>query len=107
MTKISILVIGLILCSLSFRAPLLRAQARGAKSFLIDEKRPFVYIEFDHIGPGAPWSPDEPASRIWLHLRNNCRVPIVVLANGVPDGSPKDEVGVMHDVVATKAPRMV
>jgi hypothetical protein len=107
MIKAFVLSICLVFCSLSFGGSLLQAQTRGAKNFLIDENRPFVYIEFDHTGRGAPWSPDEPPSRIWLHLRNNCRVPIVVLANGVPDDSPKDEVGVMHDVVATRVPPMV
>jgi hypothetical protein len=30
---------------------------------------------------------------------NNCRVGIVLRTFGVPEGSPKDEVGVMHDIV--------
>jgi len=38
--------------------------------------------------------------RIWLHLVNNCRVPIVVSANGVSDESPKDEVGLRYRIVA-------
>jgi hypothetical protein len=79
----------------------LHAQTVNSNSqFLIDGNRPFVYVEFDHIGPGEPRNGDEPKTRIWLHLNNNCRIPIAVRANGVPDGSPKDAVGVMHDVVA-------
>ena len=85
-------------------------QMQASKSpidFVIDASRPFVYIEFDRIGPGEPWSPDEAPTRIWLHLRNNCRIPITVLANGVPDDSPKDEVGLMYDVVANPPSQMV
>jgi hypothetical protein len=69
------------------------------KGFLLDVNRPFVYVKFDHIGPGAPRSTDEPNSRIWLRLTNNCRIPILVRANGVPDESPKDEVGLEYEVV--------
>lgn len=78
----------------------MEAQKTGpAKQFVIDENRPFVYIKFDHVGPGIRWSEEEPSTRIWLHLENNCRIPIQVIANGVPDGSPKDEVGIQHKVV--------
>jgi hypothetical protein len=77
-----------------------KAQKSNSDSnFVIDENRPFVYIEFDHIGPGPRRSEAEPLTRIWLHLKDNCNIPINVRANGVPDGSPEDEVGVMHDVV--------
>jgi len=64
-----------------------------------------VYIKFDHIGPGTPRSTAEPNSRIWLRLRNNCRIAILVRANGVPDESPKDEVGLEYEVVPNPAIR--
>jgi hypothetical protein len=76
--------------------------AQGTKtnnSFLIDVNRPFVYVKFDHIGPGAPRSADEPNSRIWLRLTNNCRIPLLVRANSVPDESPKNEIGLEWRVV--------
>ncbi len=79
--------------------PLLSQSTKTHKEFLIDVNRSFVYLKFDHIGPGAPRSDDEPTSRIWVRLTNNCRIPILVRANGVPDESPKDEVGVQYDVV--------
>jgi hypothetical protein len=78
---------------------LLAQSPKTNNSFLIDVNRPFVYVKFDHIGPGAPRSADEPNSRIWLRLTNNCRIPILVRANGVPDESPKDEVGLEWRVV--------
>ena len=79
--------------------PLLSRSTKTRKEFLIDVNRPFVYLKFDHIGPGAPRSEDEPTSRMWVRITNNCRIPILVRANGVPDESPKDEVGVQYDVV--------
>lgn len=84
-------------------APVLAQSTKMGKDFLIDVSRPFVYIKFDHIGPGAPRNSSEPNSRIWLRLRNNCRIAILVRANGVPDDSPKDEVGLEYDVVANPA----
>jgi hypothetical protein len=86
-----------VLCVLG--TPLLSQTTKTRSEFLIDVNRPFVYVKFDHIGTGAPTSEDEPNSRIWLRLTNNCRIPILVHANGVPDESPKDEVGVQYGVV--------
>jgi hypothetical protein len=67
--------------------------------FVIDENRTYVYLRFDHVGKGVKFSDDEPARRVWLRFVNNCRVGIVLRTFGAPEGSPKDEVGVMHRVV--------
>lgn len=80
--------------------PAFSQTAHVAGQFVLNVDHPFVYAKFDHIGPGAPRSEDEPKQRVWLRLVNNCRVPIAVRANGVPDESPKDEIGVEYDVVA-------
>ncbi|HXA00089.1 MAG TPA: hypothetical protein VN025_20190 [Candidatus Dormibacteraeota bacterium] len=85
--------------------PLLSQTTKTRSEFLIDVNRPFVYVKFDHIGPGAPRSEDEPTSRVWVRLTNNCLIPITVRANGVPDESPKDEVGVQYDVVENPKPQ--
>jgi len=85
--------------------PLLSQTTKPPNKFLVDVNRPFVYLKFDHIGPGAPRREDEPTSRIWVRLTNNCLIPITVRANGVPDESPKDEVGVQYDVVANAKPQ--
>jgi hypothetical protein len=61
-----------------------------------------VYLKFDHIGPGTPRWKGDPSARIWLRLTNNCRVAITVNTYPVPDGSPKDEQGVMDMVVANE-----
>jgi hypothetical protein len=81
-------------------AALFSQTTKANKGFVIDENKPFVYVRFDHTGPGIPRDEDEPATRIWLRLVNNCRVPIVVTANGVPDKSPKEEVGLRYRIVA-------
>jgi hypothetical protein len=73
--------------------------ASTAKDFVIDQNRPYVYLKFDHIGVGIQRNENEPISRIWLRLVNNCRVPIIVSTFGVPGGSPKGEAGVMDNVV--------
>ena len=36
--------------------PLLSQTTKTRTKFLIDENRPFVYVKFDHIGPGTPRS---------------------------------------------------
>ena len=82
--------------------PLFSQPAKTSREFVIDASRPFVYVKFDHIGPGIPRTGDEPATRIWLRFVNNCRVPVVVRANGVPDQSPKEEVGLEYDVVGNR-----
>ncbi len=71
--------------------------------FIIDESRPYVYLRFDHMGAGVKFAVDEPPERVWFRFVNNCRVRISLSAFGAPDGSPKDEVGVMHDVVRDSA----
>jgi len=40
-----------------------------------------------------------PRAKGYLRFVNNCGVAIVLRTFGAPEGSPKDEVGVMHDVV--------
>jgi hypothetical protein len=81
-------------------AALFSQTTKTNKGFVIDDNKPFVYVRFDHTGPGVPRDEDEQATRIWLRLVNNCRVPIVVTANGVPDESPKEEVGLRYQIVA-------
>ena len=68
-------------------------------AFVTDQNRPYVYLQFDHMGVGAKFSDDEPPRRVWFRFVNNCAVGIVLRTFGVPEGSAKGEVGVMHDVV--------
>ena len=100
MTRNHALLFQVVLIVTSVHGASLRAQnAKMRKEFLVNADRPFAYIKFDHIGPSACQEQGESAPRIWLRLTNNCRIPITVHANGVCDGSPKDEVGVNYEVV--------
>ena len=97
----SVLLVSILAVSLCFGGPQPQSQkGRTASSFAIDPNRPYAYIKFDHIGDGLQRWESEPTSRIWLRLTNNCRLPITVSTYGVPDGSPKDEQGVMDMIVA-------
>ncbi len=55
----------------------LAAQNAG-HSFTIDKSKPYVYLKFDHIADRRPLSHDEVSKGLWLHLVNNCRLPIIV-----------------------------
>jgi hypothetical protein len=69
------------------------------ESFRLVELRPYVYLEFDHIGPRIPRREDEPQQGIWLRLHNNCTEPIEVRTFGVPPKSDPEEIGLFDDVV--------
>jgi hypothetical protein len=69
--------------------------------FVINPNRPFVYLEFDHIGKGIQRNEDEPAMRLWFKFVNNCNHAVKLRTYGVPEGSPPNEVGVIDDVVLT------
>jgi hypothetical protein len=99
------------ICTLSLvfgaTALLLPAQSAAPQTdFVIDPNRGYVYLKFDHIGPGIPRREDEPKNRIWLRIANNCRVPINISENGPPSGSPKDERQIMLEVVPER-PRLL
>jgi hypothetical protein len=51
-------------------------------NFLIDQSKPYVYLEIDHIGPRKPLIAGEPTVGLWMRLRNNCNLPIVIVAFG-------------------------
>jgi hypothetical protein len=81
-------------------APCLQAQKaehgaptnQTAQTFRLDPQWPFVYLKFDHIGQGTRVNDQEPSTRIWLHLINNCRLPIVVNGGGQVEGGLKGEI---------------
>jgi hypothetical protein len=67
--------------------------------FLIDATKPYVYLEVDHVGPRTPLRNDEPKIGIWLHLKNNCKLPIVVLAIGERQVDPKEGIALQDEIV--------
>ena len=72
---------------------------RSTNDFVIDLNKQYVYLLFDHMGKGPRFADDEPATRIWFKLVNNCRVLIRVRTFGTPKGSLDGEIGVLHNVV--------
>lgn len=50
------------------------------KNFKIDDWKPYVYIDFDHIGERKSADDSGSTHGLWLRLRNNCRLPIKVSA---------------------------
>jgi len=67
--------------------------------FLIDATKPYVYLEVDHVGPRTPLRNDEPKIGLWLHLKNNCKLPIVVLAIGERKKDPKEGIALQDEIV--------
>jgi hypothetical protein len=54
------------------------AQSGPTPKLVLNETKPIVYIELDHIGPRPPVEDDEPDRGLWLRLVNNSVVPIEV-----------------------------
>jgi hypothetical protein len=81
------------------------ALAQGGKvkkswdTFRLDHTRPYVYLEVDHIGPRAPLHDGEPRVGIFLRLRNNCSVPIVVDAFEESPDPKEHEIRIFDNVV--------
>ncbi len=44
--------------------------------FVLDNSRPYAYVEFDHVGPRKPLYQWEPNVGIWIRIVNNCRIPL-------------------------------
>ena len=70
----AVLISGLALCCL--------AQSGPAHKLVLNEAKPIVYIELDHIGPRPPVEAHEPNRGLWLYLVNNSVVPIEVQTMG-------------------------
>jgi len=81
-------------------------QHQSCSKFVIDTNREFVYLKFDHLGKGIKRWDFEPEMRIWLRFVNNSNVPIQLRAYSIPDGSPREEIGVMDQVVLDPPPFM-
>jgi len=78
--------------------------AANGSTFLIDPSKPYVYIEVDHVGPRKPLRDSEPNTGLWLRLKNNCRVPIVVMVLGAPPNAGGELLSVADEVVPDPGP---
>jgi hypothetical protein len=66
-------------------------------SFVLDGTKPYVYLQFDHVGPRKPLHEGEPSTGLWLRIMNNCKVPISVRSYGVTTGDAGT--GVFDEVI--------
>lgn len=78
------------------------ATTQNGHNFLIDQSKPYVYLEVDHVGPRRPLHDGEPALGIWLHLKNNCMLPIIIIASGTRADRPDEPLWVGDEVVSNK-----
>jgi hypothetical protein len=76
--------------------------ASSVESFLIDPSKPYVYLEVDHLGPRKPLRDGEPGTGIWLRLKNNSTLPVVVIASGVPAESAGEALWIEDEVVPNR-----
>jgi hypothetical protein len=81
------------------------APTEAAGTFRLKPALPFVYLEFDHVGEGKKGFENEPATRIWLRLVNNCRLPIVLRGELRTDSGVEGEV-FLEDVRVVPNPPM-
>lgn len=72
------------------------AQTRD-RDFVLDASKPYVYLQFDHIGPRKPIQAGEPSMGLWLRIVNNCVVPIRIGTFSLPTGEVG--IGVLDEVV--------
>jgi hypothetical protein len=72
-------------CILLFAVAAMYAQSPDT-SFVLDGTKPYVYLQFDHVGPRKPLHEGEPSTGLWLRIVNNCKVPIGVRSYGVTTG---------------------
>jgi hypothetical protein len=103
--------------AVAFCLPLsaMRAQQAGPKDFasgsdfVIDSSKPYVYLELDHVGPREPLRGGEPTAGLWLRLKNNCKLPIVVVTirsssqNSIKTPTLQDEVVPNRHIVGEDA----
>jgi hypothetical protein len=73
-------------------------QENQKSSFVLDQSKPYVYLQFDHIGPRKPLQKGEGETGLWLRVVNNCRIPIAFLGSNASPGEPG--FSLFHDVVA-------
>jgi hypothetical protein len=86
---------GMFLLALAFGANLHGQQL--VPDFVLNPSKPYLYIQFDHVGPRTPIQEGEGNVGLWLRIVNNCREPILVPTFGLTTGDPG--VGVLDEIV--------
>jgi hypothetical protein len=65
--------------------------------FVLNDTKPYAFLQFDHTGPRKPIQAGETTQGLWLKIVNNCEVPISVKTYGSTPGDP--EVSVLDEVI--------
>ncbi len=78
------------------------AQEAPQPPFVLDAKKPYVYLEFDHVGQRKPLGEDESNQGLWLKFVNNCRLPVTIRTFDPETGDPG--IGVEDEVVPVSGP---
>lgn len=100
MRRLALLVFALAMSFLtSFGQTGVQRKVPSHGGFLLDQSKPYVYLEVDHIGAREPRNEGEPNNGIWLRLHNNCAIPIVIRTFGTPPNGRKGEIGVLDNVI--------
>jgi hypothetical protein len=97
-TVFPFLIYCLISCQVAAQQPTIQVPA-SISDFRLDPSRPFVYLEFDHRGPRRALRDDEPTTGIWLRLKNNSRMAILVMTLEVPRNGQIEVTSVVDEVV--------
>ena len=93
------------LCLLALAVPQYQSSPKGAhneQNFVLDQGKPYVYVEFKQVGPRKQLRTDERPTGIWLLLKNNCRLPIIVATLG--SGSESGVYTLVNKVVQDPPP---
>ena len=77
-----------------------KGDGQDHRQFLIDVSKPYAYLEVDHVGPRKPVRDTEPDVGIWLRIRNNCRLPIAVVAVEMQAKDGRDGIILEDEIVA-------
>jgi hypothetical protein len=67
---------------------ILPSTSQNSVDFILDKSKPYVYLNFDHIGPRKPLTDGEAGIGLWLRVENNCQIPIVLQSADAPQGEP-------------------
>jgi hypothetical protein len=102
MIKTKLIQISLLAALASTGSILAQVKAQP-ETFVLDPIRPFVYLKFDHFGPGEPWATDDVPFRLWFKLVSNCNVTIQVRTFGGLDHA----LGVMDEVIQNEKLLMI
>jgi hypothetical protein len=81
---------------------LLSADGLGQQKadFVLNPLKPYVYLEFDHLGPRKPIRSGESDMGLWLRIVKNSRLPILVPTFGL--AAAGSGAGVLDEVVSSE-----